>query len=1646
MRTLLLLGVIMLAVSFGAQALTGSGDSAITPLETVSPSLQVVSAVTERSLSATFSESMRTPGVTTPGNYAASGAGVGTLTTSPSTVSGAGPYTLSWSAGEMQDGASVTVTATGVQDLVGNPINPAHDSGSCVGLGIAPVFTNLVANPAQASAGEAVTITFTCSETLDGYPEVSINGHTAARVSGGKSVNYIYSYVVQTGDPLGMANVEVTGFDLAGNLGSLGSDTALNIVDEQVGLPLHAWPAGLVLLVTGVLLLAKRRRLGMALLVLALLASSGAFAASPSVTNVTLSQSPNGATTKVDIYYDLVAPNGPCTISAALSKDGGADGYMYPITHCTGDIAGVISGTGKHIVWDIRADYPEENIPNARIRLTASSLASVTYNLGTSANYTTIQRGPDTLSWLKKGTLSTGSILRSVIANATLEMKIQEDHDASNICLFVDPTPEDRFPGPGALQVGGYWPSGDVVLPLNNYYSGSHIGATASDTKVYTDWLSLGDIDLVDHQVSIGNMFNLAAGWSGAMTILYDGPGNDIVTFSLPGYPGVITSSPGGNTIAVVLPYGTPLTNLAPTFTMCDGATCKNKADNTPIISGVTPIDFTVPVVYSVTAQDGVTTKDYTVTITAPASTACDIENFNPNLAGSRAKIMSAGANSGMVVVNVPAGTTEAQLAVLTPTLTLSPEAACVIPTPPLSLTAPVHYIVTAQDGVTTRDYTVTVATDAEDFRLFVVKTTPAGLTDADYDYLSLVPVSRHANKGIPAIFTIANESDFSTNIYLRDYLRRYRPSTIHTVNFNAAISDFTTAAVNAAGPLELSAVMATSYWPSSAKVVLVSDAVEATNYSNVLQAAALAAALDAPMLYYNAAQEALVQDAITQLGATEVVYVNAAGTRPALADLVLTCPAMIVNYLSDKGITVDYFAATNPQDLNLIMGSKMSLTAPFLAARRNGIVVPIATYIPNINELFHYTGYPAISAELRKLYQDIGRYPGYLALVGSPTSIPLSYTAGINQLPIQILNSPTDRDYANADDDPFPDIAIGRIMAFNIFDGTLYTCRISTYEQLFDGDWENSYTTRTRAPAFDNYGYLYKEARMEDAALGKPFNAAYFGHGEHSSQGVLGGFFDTNSTNILAPMLITSGGCAVAGIDFETIVDEYNSPTTNTAGEFIVANTLVRLGAVAFMGCTRLADAWTEQIFGVFGVEALKGEPLGRCYQKAAAQNIMGLDYWFMDQGRKPMLLGDPAFRLHVPSAPLFPPANHVVANENASQDLLTLTAIPYTDYFRTEVGDSNIREWGQTPPLYSVSMPGLFGDGGGAYVYTAKLTTDKAVSSVTQLSSVPAGFGGVNAYSVDYHQDGTQDVMWYVVMHDWDWKAGVVNNQVTNIQYRIAYDMVPDLTSFEIDLAGSNLFIQSQSDTSGTVTVYVPAGVADAEIAALAPSYTLDFSATCNQPNNAVPTPPLSVGAPVSYIVSPGAGSSSLPKVYLVSVVRSPFTYVPWTGDADSGISNAYTYTAAVNIGGAAVTVNGVDFEAQSPNYPWSGANFLIEGATSGFSGGAPNLTGNSLTLGSDFQYDNPPYSVTLTNLAPGKSYETTFFSYGFGNVGRTQTFASGSDARPIDQNAYGNGNGIRIVYRFVADSTTKIITITPTAGANGTFHLCALANRML
>ncbi len=382
--------IVFWSMQYNAVAITGSGDSPATLLDTVSPALQSAEAVTDNGVVVTFSEAMLMPGAVTPGNYAATGPGSGTLGLSPSGVSG-GPFsfTLDWATSEMRDGSLLTLTASGVQDAVGNLINPVLNEASFPGKGTGPVFSGVTAIPPQACLGNLVVLKFAVSEKLIGAPKVAVNGSRAAFV-GADINNYIYQYTIKRDDLPGLAAIQLSGEDLAGNPGTSVDDTALEIITNPQGMPVYWLPAVLMLPAAGVLFLcccnsrtnagSKKRFLFFLLCLASVLTCAPAFAQTPAVTNVSMGQSANGVLgTRVDIYYDLTA-NAPCDVVLSLSKDAGADGYPHAVRYYSGDIANVEPGTNRHIVWDIRADYPEETLPEASIRVTADD-ENIVYTL-----------------------------------------------------------------------------------------------------------------------------------------------------------------------------------------------------------------------------------------------------------------------------------------------------------------------------------------------------------------------------------------------------------------------------------------------------------------------------------------------------------------------------------------------------------------------------------------------------------------------------------------------------------------------------------------------------------------------------------------------------------------------------------------------------------------------------------------------------------------------------------------------------------------------------------------------------------------------------------------------------------------------------------------------------------------------------------------------------------------------------------------------------------------------------------------------------------------------------------------------------------------------------------------------------------------
>jgi len=107
---------------------------------------------------------------------------------------------------------------------------------------------------------------------------------------------------------------------------------------------------------------------------------------------------------------------------------------------------------------------------------------------------------------------------------------------------------------------------------------------------------------------------NAQKSYSVNVNILPIQSGAEIKSFSVNGVAGTIS----GDTIKVVLPYGSKYDDVAPVFTASDMATVTFDDDGTEILSGVTELDFTKTVNLTVKSEDGHASTKYKVIVEAP--------------------------------------------------------------------------------------------------------------------------------------------------------------------------------------------------------------------------------------------------------------------------------------------------------------------------------------------------------------------------------------------------------------------------------------------------------------------------------------------------------------------------------------------------------------------------------------------------------------------------------------------------------------------------------------------------------------------------------------------------------------------------------------------------------------------------------------------------------------------------------------------------------------------------------------------------------------------------------------------------------------------------------------------------------------------
>jgi len=226
----------------------------------------------------------------------------------------------------------------------------------------------------------------------------------------------------------------------------------------------------------------------------------------------------------------------------------------------------------------------------------------------------------------------------------------------------------------------------------------------------------------------------------------------DITTFDIPELEAPATIDNALHTVTGTVPFGTNLTALVPSIGLSGGASINPLSD--------VATDFSSPVTYTVTADDGTTTQDWTVTITVgAASSETDITSFTIPELDAPATIDNM---MHTVMGSVPYGT---DLTILVPTIEMS-TGASISPASDVAtdFTTSVTYTVTAQDGSTTQDWLVSIqvlpntATDIISFDIPELEA-PASINMVLFTVSGTVPYGTDLTALVPTIDVSAGAS-----------------------------------------------------------------------------------------------------------------------------------------------------------------------------------------------------------------------------------------------------------------------------------------------------------------------------------------------------------------------------------------------------------------------------------------------------------------------------------------------------------------------------------------------------------------------------------------------------------------------------------------------------------------------------------------------------------------------------------------------------------------------------------------------------------------------------------------------------------------------------------------------------------------------
>jgi len=182
-----------------------------------------------------------------------------------------------------------------------------------------------------------------------------------------------------------------------------------------------------------------------------------------------------------------------------------------------------------------------------------------------------------------------------------------------------------------------------------------------------------------------------------------------------------------------------------------------------------------------------------------------------------------------------------------------------------------------------------------------------------------------------------------------------------------------------------------------------------------------------------------------------------------------------------------------------------------------------------------------------------------------------------------------------------------------------------------------------------------------------------------------------------------------------------------------------------------------------------------------------------------------------------------------------------------------------------------------------------------------------------------------------------------------------------------------------------------------------------------------------------------------FSIGVRDSGWSYAAWNDDASSGVADGRIYSHAYNFGSPDnPVINGISFTGRPGGSPSISGSFSTSGLFDVFNNDVNNVTGDggSRQLARDFVYGNGGLvgRITIQGLAFGKSHVATIYSVGWENGTRAATFSVGDDRLTVNQDQFGDNNGIRVSYNFTANSSSITLNYVPLQASG--FHTCGFS----